>query len=73
MLITSTTRALTKARLAGGTLPPGVRMVGLVERTDGSSGALCRLPNGRYIQVDDGVARSLSQAAAGRALLNRRP
>jgi hypothetical protein len=73
MLITTTTRALSKARHAGGTLPPGARLVGLVERTDGTVGALCRLPNSRYIQVNDGVVRSISQAAVGRALLQRRP
>ena len=73
MLITTTTRALSKAGHAGGTLPPGARLVGLVERTDGSVGALCRLPNGRYIQVNDGVVRSISQAAVGRALLKRGP
>ena len=48
MLVTTTARALSKARQAGGTLPPGARLVGLVERTDGTFGALCRLPNGRY-------------------------
>jgi hypothetical protein len=73
MLITTTTRALAKARLAGGTLPPGGHLVGLVERTDGSFGALCRLPNGHYVQVNAGVVHSLSQAAVGRALLKRRP
>ena len=73
MLITTTTRALAKARLAAGTLPPGGHLVGLVERTDGSFGALCRLSNGRYVQVNAGVVRSLSQAAVGRALLKRRP
>ena len=68
MLITATTRALSKARQAGGTLPPGARLVGLVERTDGTFGALCRLPNGRYVQVNDGIVRSISQASVGRAL-----
>jgi hypothetical protein len=72
MLITTTTRALSKARQAAGTLPPGARLVGLVERTDGTFGALCRLPNGRYIQVNAGLARSLPQAAVGRALPKRR-
>ena len=73
MLITTTTRALEKARHAAGTLPPGGHLVGLVERTDGSFGALCRLPNGRYVQVNAGVVRSISQAAVGRALLKGRP
>jgi len=73
MLITTTTRALAKARHAVGTLPPGGRLIGLVERTDGSLGALCRLANGRYVQVNAGVVRSISQAAVGRALLKRRP
>lgn len=73
MLITTTTRALAKARLTAGTLPPGGHLVGLVERTDGTLGALCRLPNGRYVQVNEGVVRSLSQAAVGRALLKLRP
>ena len=73
MLITTTTRALAKARLAAGTLPPGGHLVGLVERTDGSFGALCRLSNGRYVQVNAGVVRSISQAAVGRAFLKRRP
>ncbi len=71
MLITTTTRALTRARRLGGNLPPGARLVGLVERTDGACGALCRLPNGRYIQVNAGLARSLPQAAVGRALQRR--
>jgi hypothetical protein len=73
MLITTTERALSKARFAAGTLPPGGRLAGLVERTDGTFGALCRLPNGHYVQVNAGIVRSLSQAAVGRALLNRRP
>ena len=73
MLITTTARALSKARRAAGALPPGGRLAGLVERTDGTSGALCRLPNGRYVQVNGGVVRSLAQAAVGRALLQRRP
>ena len=71
MLITTTKRALSKARLAAGTLPPGGRLAGLVERTDGTFGALCRLSNGRYVQINAGVVRSLSQAAVGRALLNQ--
>jgi hypothetical protein len=73
MLITTTKRALSKARLAAGTLPPGGRRAGLVERTDGTFGALCRLSNGRYVQVNASVTRSISQAAVGRALLKRRP
>ena len=73
MLITTTTRALAKAHHAAGTLPPGGRLVGLVERTDGTFGALCRLPNGHYVQVNASVTRSISQAAVGRALLKRRP
>ncbi len=73
MSITTTARALSKARRAAGTLPPGASLVGLVKRTDGSFGSLCRLPNGRYVQVNAGVVRSISQVAVGRALPKRRP
>ncbi len=73
MLITTTTRALSKARNIAGKLPPGGRLIGLAERTDGTVGALCQLPDGRYVQVKDGIVRSLPQAAVGRALFDRRP
>jgi hypothetical protein len=51
-------------------LPRGAEAIGIVTRdSDGSTGALIRLSNGRYVQGNAGSIRTLSQSEVEQALL----
>ncbi len=53
---------------AGAVVPPGAEMIGTVIRCSGQVGALVKLADGKYVQINAGVIRPLDQKSVEVAL-----
>jgi len=48
-----------QGKLYAGALPKGAKIIGTVARNSTDKGALVKLPNGKFVQINAGVIRTL--------------